>query len=617
MAKSGITIADIPRLNKEFHPELNGTTKARDVAKGSHKQVWWQCPVKSYHVYDMPPLSRTGKAKSNCPFCAGRRTHPKESIAVTHPELTKQWDEFSNLPQKPTEFSSGSSKKVWWICSKNQNHCWSARISDRALKNAGCPICAGKRVIYETSLAAIHPEIAKDWHPTLNGELTADKVAPRSSKTIWWTCPVSELHDYDAIVADRTDTQKHTGCPFCAGVRVAPDTSLEFKFPLVAQEWHPTKNGTLKPSEVTAGSGQKIWWVCERQHEFEMTPHERTFFNRGCNQCSKFGSSQETQIFCEIKYFYEDVKFRHKISNVEFDIFIPSLNIAIEYDGAFYHAPREESDLAKNKFAQENGMDLIRVREFSLPKIGEQDVITPQRVLTKNDLDLLFHSIFILRDHQKRIYETYISKHEFFNIDEYNTYMSYFPSPFPENSLAETHPEMAAQWDHTKNYPLTPYNFTYGSHYDAFWICNNNHSHQSRINTKSTNFDSSTQGCPFCSGRQTLKEKSLKHLNPKLAEDWHPTKNGSLTPKDVSLGSDMLVWWRCPEHPEIEWQATTRVRVRGYERCSICAPSRRNRIKKEEVAALLGQGKKKTEIARMLGTTVATINRRITELENG
>ena len=38
---------------------------------------------------------------------------------------------------------------------------------------------------------------------------------------------------------------------------------------------------------------------------------------------------------------------------------------------------------------------------------------------------------------------------------------------------------------------------------------------------------------------------NLKKINPKLAKEWHPTKNGNLTPKDVTPSSGQKVWWIC------------------------------------------------------------------------
>ena len=40
-------------------------------------------------------------------------------------------------------------------------------------------------------------------------------------------------------------------------------------------------------------------------------------------------------------------------------------------------------------------------------------------------------------------------------------------------------------------------------------------------------------------------KKSLAETHPEIAKQWHPTKNGSLTPFDLSIGSGKLVWWKC------------------------------------------------------------------------
>jgi very-short-patch-repair endonuclease len=44
------------------------------------------------------------------------------------------------------------------------------------------------------------------------------------------------------------------------------EKSLAFLNPKVAGEWHPTKNGKLRPEDVTPGSGKKVWWQCRKGH---------------------------------------------------------------------------------------------------------------------------------------------------------------------------------------------------------------------------------------------------------------------------------------------------------------------------------------------------------------
>ena len=41
--------------------------------------------------------------------------------------------------------------------------------------------------------------------------------------------------------------------------------------PDLAKQWHPTKNGTLTPADVTLHSGKKVWWMYDKGHEWQTT----------------------------------------------------------------------------------------------------------------------------------------------------------------------------------------------------------------------------------------------------------------------------------------------------------------------------------------------------------
>jgi len=57
--------------------------------------------------------------------------------------------------------------------------------------------------------------------------------------------------------------------------------------PLLASEWHPTKNGDLKPSEVSYGAHTRIWWQCsvDNRHEWSSTAGSRGSNHTGCPYC--------------------------------------------------------------------------------------------------------------------------------------------------------------------------------------------------------------------------------------------------------------------------------------------------------------------------------------------
>lgn len=66
----------------------------------------------------------------------------------------------------------------------------------------------------------------------------------------------------------------------------------------------------------------------------------------------------------------------------------------------------------------------------------------------------------------------------------------------PSDSLARTHPDIAAQWHRTRNGTRTPDDFTFGSHHEARWQCSKHKSHvwRSRISSRT----SMVTGCPLC-----------------------------------------------------------------------------------------------------------------------
>jgi hypothetical protein len=57
------------------------------------------------------------------------------------------------------------------------------------------------------------------------------------------------------------------------------------------------------------------------------------------------------------------------------------------------------------------------------------------------------------------------------------------------------------------------------------------------------------------------KDRNLKVLNPKLSEEWHPTKNGDLTPENILPGSNKKVWWKCKKGHD--WKAYVFARNKG------------------------------------------------------
>jgi Zn finger protein HypA/HybF involved in hydrogenase expression len=132
-----------------------------------------------------------------------------------------------------------------------------------------------------SSLAAKYPKLAAQWHPRKNRFILPIDVTPGSGKKVWWIC--KKGHEWLTSVAHRT---KGRGCPYCAGKKASLNYNLAVKFPNVAKQWHPFKNGAITPIQILPKSGKKFWWLCEHAHEWQAVVQSRTRGN-GCPFCSR------------------------------------------------------------------------------------------------------------------------------------------------------------------------------------------------------------------------------------------------------------------------------------------------------------------------------------------
>lgn len=269
-----------PDLAKEWHPTKNGDLTPRDVLSRSSKKVWWRCE----HGHEWEARIKARASGTGCPVCSGRKVVPGENdLATLMPELAKEWHPTKNGDLRPSDVRPGSVVKVWWRCEKG--HEWQATVSTRGSGGAGCPVCKSKQVAPgENDLASAMPELAKEWHPTLNGDLTPDQVMVASNARVWWQCP--EGHAYQAVIASRT--QRGTGCPYCANRKVLPGfNDLATKNPELAREWHPTLNGDLTPQDITPGCSKKVWWQCAEGHVWKTAVYARSGKQHtGCPICA-------------------------------------------------------------------------------------------------------------------------------------------------------------------------------------------------------------------------------------------------------------------------------------------------------------------------------------------
>ena len=207
-------------------------------------------------------------------------------------DLIKEWNYAKNTDISPIDYTCGSSKKVWWLCSKCDNE-WQATIYHRSA-GRGCPKCGRKSaaeklskknlIIGKTDLLTLFPKIANEWDYEKNNDRPED-YTPSSSKKKWWLC--DKGHSYDMAISSRTSSKQN--CPYCSGNRVLKGfNDFASLRPELAKQWDYTKN-IKGPDQYTVSSGQKVYWLCDKGHSFKAPISRRSIVNdrsKGCPYCS-------------------------------------------------------------------------------------------------------------------------------------------------------------------------------------------------------------------------------------------------------------------------------------------------------------------------------------------
>ena len=131
------------------------------------------------------------------------------------------------------------------------------------------------------SLLFTNPKLAKEWNYDKNGNLNPENILANSHKLVWWKC--SKGHEWRATIKNRN---KGVGCPICSNQKILKGyNDLATLNPILIKEWDFEKNGKLNPEEFTLGSEKRVWWKCDKGHEWQAQIRSRNN-GSGCPICN-------------------------------------------------------------------------------------------------------------------------------------------------------------------------------------------------------------------------------------------------------------------------------------------------------------------------------------------
>ena len=476
---------------------------------------------------------------------------------INNKKLINEWNHSKNIGLDIEKITTGSHIRVWWVCPKG--HEYEASVSNRT-RGTGCPYCSGHKLIKgENDFATLYPELVKEWNYEKN-DIVPDELSPSSKKKRWWIC--SNGHEYEASVGSRT---RGTGCPYCSG-RVAIRGYNDFRtaHPELMEEWDFKKNKNINPEELLPAVNLKVWWKCSKGHEWEASLNNR-HRGTGCPICSsETQSSYPEQI---ILYYLNKIfklENRYIFKNKEIDIFIPGLDVGIEYDGIYYHNSAEAlaKEKIKDKILRENGIFLIRIKESKSDDYYDENnqiIYYKPKHDYKNLKDVLEILINIINKKFK------LNEKIDFDLNrDSNDILLYYKTLKKENSVAYKNKKLFNEWNFEKNKGLNPEFFDVSSRYKVWWKCSKGHEWEATIDSRNRGTD-----CPYCSGSLAIVgENDFATLYPEIVKEWHLTKNENLNPNTFLPNSEKKVWWKCTNGHEYEASVGNRTRGTGCPYCS-------------------------------------------------
>ena len=119
--------------------------------------------------------------------------------------------------------------------------------------------------------------------------------------------------------------------------------------------------------DIRADSCDVIWLKSRKGRLFDTTVKSIVVRNQIRESIPGGTSYAELFIFSAMKYYFKNVIHRYRtLDNVEFDIYIPEIRCAIEYNGSVYHKikyDRAEKDNEKQQYCDVQGISLLVIED--------------------------------------------------------------------------------------------------------------------------------------------------------------------------------------------------------------------------------------------------------------
>lgn len=241
----------------------------------------------------------------------------------------------------------------------------------------------------------------------------------------------------------------------------------------------------------------------------------------------------------------DQVQSRFIIDGMELDVYLPSMQLALEPGNWVLHESKVHKDERKRTRCQELGIKLITIyddyKESDPPFDSDCYTCSCYFGSAKGKQDLKQIICEIVEDYFSENIRIALDVVQWSDIFERASRKSHKAVPF-EKSIAYKAPDLIKEWHSTKNAPLTPDIVAAGSKIKRWWVCPEGHEYLmspiDRINKG--------QKCHICSNRiADSRYNTISKLRPDVAQlmtDENEYDAEHITPANTTH----LITLRCP-----------------------------------------------------------------------
>ena len=375
-------------------------------------------------------------------------------------ELMKEWHPVLNKNLKPEEISVKSNKKVWWFCHYNDpetgehDFVWQATVNSR--RKNGCPYLTGRSVWKGyNDLVTRRPDIAAQWDLKKNGDLKPEDVTVGSKRKVWWILhhsdPETGEHDFSwqATVNNRVKcwNTKYQGCPYLAGKLVWKGyNDLFTRCPDLMTQWDKEQNVGINPENINWKSEKVVWW-CLDYDDPETGYHHFTWI--------------ESIYLRSVRHFGCPFLTGKKVWKGYNDLATRRPDLAAQWDS------ERNGDLKPEDVTIGCKKKVWWIFHYNDPETGKYDFRWQATVNNRVSCDQGCPYLV-----GKAVLRGF-------------------------NDLKSRYPELAMEWEYSKNRVLTPETVCVNSNKKVWWICSKGHRWRAKIQSRILG-----NGCPVCAAQK-------------------------------------------------------------------------------------------------------------------